>query len=167
MTNPAPVMDETAEDVQIEAEAPAPATEEIVETVQIEETVVVIVDESAETIQVEEIAILVVESAAEPVDGDATEKPEEQAAPEPEPLDLATIATRTTALEAELETAEHKASLIGRLTVLQEGLNGLEASEERAEIDARLASVQAAIAVQTAEARPGERGDRRPGGIAR
>ena len=147
----APLMDETAEDVHIEAEAPAPATEEIVETVQIEETVVVIVDESAETIQVEEIAILVVESAAEPVDGDATEKPEEQAAPEPEPLDLATIATRTTALEAELETAEHKASLIGRLTVLQEGLNGLEASEERAEIDARLASVQAAIAVQTAE----------------
>src|SRR6478735_1734399 len=145
----APLMDETAEDVHIEAEAPAPATEEIVETMQmqIEETVVVIVDESAETIQVEEIAILVVESAAEPVDGDATKKPEEQAAPEPEPLDLATIATRTAALE----TAEHKASLIGRLTVLQEGLNGLEASEERAEIDARLASVQAAIAVQTAE----------------
>src|SRR6478609_6529679 len=166
--DPLPVMDETAEDVQVEAEAPALAEDEIIETVQMEETVVVIVDEStetieveeiavlvvdesAETIQVEEIAVLVVEAPAETADGDAAEKPEEKAAPQPEPLDLATIAAKTTALESELETAEHKASLIGRLTVLQEGLNGLDASEERAEIDARLASVQAAIAVQTQE----------------
>jgi hypothetical protein len=148
----APVMDETIEDIQVEAEAePAPAAEEIAESVEIDETVVVIVDESAETIQVEEIAVLVVEAPVETADGDAAEKPEEKPAPEPEPLDLETIATKTTALEAELETAEHKASLIGRLTTLQEGLNGLEASEERAEIDARLASVQAAIAVQTSE----------------
>ncbi len=149
----APVMDETIEDVQIDAvvEAPAPVTEEIVEMVQVDETIVVIVDESTETIQVEEIAVLVVEESVETVDGVAAEKPEEEATAEPEPLDLETIAAKTTALEAELETTEHKASLIARLTVLQEGLNGLEASEERAEIDARLASVQAAIAVQTQE----------------
>lgn len=71
--------------------------------------------------------------------------------PAPKPLDLETITRRATTLEKDLETAEHKVSLLSRLTALQEGLDNLEASEERALLDARLAAVQSAIAEQSQE----------------
>ena len=188
----APVMDETAEDVQVEATETASETiavdaviiedaqveAVIIEDVQVEAVVIEEVqvdattsgDASAEAaiivevVEVEAILTETVETTeAASESGDpaetataATAEPAaavaESAPPaEPEVLDLATIATRTATLESELETAEHKASLIPRLTALQEGLNSLEPTEERAEIDARLAAVQASIAIQTAE----------------
>jgi hypothetical protein len=74
------------------------------------------------------------------------------ATPEPpKPLDIETITRRTTTLEKDAETAEHKVSLLSRLIVLQEALNDLEATEERALLDARLAAVQSAIAAQSQE----------------
>lgn len=84
----------------------------------------------------------------------ATEESDESAKAQqdgPHALDLESIRRRTTTLETDLETAEHKVSLNSRLTVLQEGLDNLEPSEERAELDARLAAVQSAIAAQGLE----------------
>jgi hypothetical protein len=91
------------------------------------------------------------QTPAETAEATAETPAEAPAPPAPKPLDLETITRRTTTLEKDLETAEHKVSLLSRLTVLQEGLNNLEPSEERALLDARLAAVQSAIAEQSQE----------------
>jgi hypothetical protein len=88
------------------------------------------------------------QASSEPAAAEETPAaPAEQA----KPLDLEAISRRTATLEKDLESAEHKVSLISRLTVLQESLNSLEATEERALLDARLAAVQSAIAAQSQE----------------
>jgi len=86
-------------------------------------------------------------AAAAPAEGDDAKEQHEG----PKALDLESIRRRTTTLEADLQSAEHKVSLNSRLTVLQEGLDNLEPSEERAELDARLAAVQSAIAAEGQE----------------
>lgn len=122
-----------------------------------------VAEAEAETAQTE-VAAVVGEPVTEPAGAEVsakdtvetaeaiTEAPAEATPPPaPKPLDLETIGRRTATLEKDLETAEHKVSLLSRLTALQEGLDNLEASEERALLDARLAAVQSAIAEQGQE----------------
>jgi hypothetical protein len=84
-----------------------------------------------------------------PAAAEAGETPAEP--PAPKVLDLETIAIRTTTIEKDLETAEHRSSLTNRLLALQDALGLLERSEDRAMLDARLAAVQSSIAEQAAE----------------
>jgi hypothetical protein len=93
-------------------------------------------------------------AGGEPIVADAAAS--DEATPDAEPaapkvLDLETVTIRTTTIEKDLETAEHRSSLTNRLVALQDALGLLEASEDRAMLDARLAAVQSAIAEQAEE----------------
>jgi hypothetical protein len=137
-----------------EAAAEAQAAPEVAEAVAIlDETV----SEPVATEAVVATSATDEAAAAEPTtseagtEADGATSTETSTTPAPKPLDLETITRRTTTLEKDLEAAEHRVSLLSRLTVLQEGLNNLEPSEERALLDARLAAVQSAIAEQSQE----------------
>jgi hypothetical protein len=147
------VLDETVSEPVAEAEAPAEiAVEAIAEAAPAPDEAAV--DPVAAETGAEapaEAAAASAEAPAETAEATAETPAEAPAPPAPKPLDLETITRRTTTLEKDLETAEHKVSLLSRLTVLQEGLNNLEPSEERALLDARLAAVQSAIAEQSQE----------------
>ncbi len=150
--------DETPSEAIVETAAPEPteetvaeATEEATEPVAAEagEAAAAEVTDAAETAEAV-VADAETADAAEPATTEA-ETTESTEAAAPKQLDLGTITIRTTTIEKDLEIAEHRASLSNRLTALQDALNLLEPSEERAMIDARLAAVQSSIAEQAQE----------------
>jgi hypothetical protein len=153
-TEAAAVVDETtSEPGQAVEETTPEATVDLAEpTVEAsaDEAPAVVEDASTEVVTSVDAPIAGAEVAATEAVEATAETP--AATPEPpKPLDIETITRRTTTLEKDAETAEHKVSLISRLNVLQEALNDLEATEERALLDARLAAVQSAIAAQSQE----------------
>ncbi|MGH2550409.1 MAG: DUF349 domain-containing protein, partial [Thermomicrobiales bacterium] len=144
------VDDETASEPAAAVEDVAPETVEAVVEAAGEPAAEEVATEAGAV--VEEPAVAAEEQSTESNEGVEATAETPAAPPEPpKPLDIETITRRTTTLEKDAETAEHKVSLLSRLTVLQEALNDLEATEDRAVLDARLAAVQSSIAAQSQE----------------